>query len=1583
MSIDLTGINNVNDFFTPHYLATYFEENVKEAATVWKEMEEAAGLRQPAAGLRTAANRFFKALPDYESCPGEEAQMIAVRDMARDLLSSLGYGDPVSARIELGDGIEVPLYHEELGTDGKPLLWVLLSNCKDDETDILGGRIFNPDALSIPLESIDNETLAGRLLFDSAEPPRFVVFMSMTEMALLDRNKWSEKRCMLFDLKTVFSRKEDTTLRAVAALLCKQSICPNDGDLLLDRMDKRSRDNAAEVSDRLKYALRECIELLGNEVIYDWVNNKGRSLSDDPIDAGELTVECLRYMYRLLFLLFIEARPELGFAPMKSDVYAKAYSLESLREIEEVLRDSLDVERESNYLDQTLDELCRRVYNGYPESEEDYRKLMELGSTHDVFVMPPLKAHIFDEDRTPLITGARLRDYVMLQVVDLMSITKAQGRKGRAERISYGTLGINQLGSVYEALLSYRGFIAADTLFEVKKAGDKFDPLDVGYFVTESELENYTEEERVRNSDGSLRRYEAGTFVYRLAGREREKSASYYTPECLTQCLVKYALKELLEGKTADEILELTVCEPAMGSAAFLNEAVTQLAEVYLDRRQKELGEQIPHDKRELELQRVKMFIADRNIYGVDLNPIAVELGEVSLWLNSISQDGFVPWFGNQLHNGNSLIGARRRGYTEKALMSKAAGIRWYDNEPESIGYETGCSKSHRVYHFLAFDPGMALYKDKEVRTLEPESMDAIANWNKKLKTPYSKDEVQSLRHLSLVVDKLWEKQIQQQRSMRSETKDALSVYGHIEEQAAGVTSIRQKDAIYSKYYLSEHERNAGPFARLKFAMDYWCALWFWPINQADELPTREEFLMDMSIVLEGTVAAAVGVRKEAVAQTQILFQEENLNTPEQLQIARLQNAYGLENEVDIDKLCRDFPRFAIVREIADKQHFFHWELEFADVFEAHGGFDLIIGNPPWVKLGWKEQDVLSDIDPRFAVKKMNAADSSRERDNALVDRASRQLYLNEYISTESSKNFYGATQNYSILKGQKTNLYKCFLPQAWSHLAKGGIAAFVHPEGHFDDTAAGPLRAVVYPRLRKHFQFSNELKMFAGVDHHTTFSLNVYGDARSNNVFDSIANLFVPETIEECYESDGIGSTPGVKNDKGEWCLNGHLNRIVHIGDDELKTFGKLFGADNWRQSSMPVLHSFELLNVLKVLASGSKSFGDFNPVSSVLFDETQSQRSGLTQLDPGFPTKVCESIYSPPFIGVSNPLYQGTRSVYKVNSDYDFIDLCNISSEFLVRTKYRRICSRDEFARKIPKLSNGCSFDSEYRIAYRNMVGCNSERTLQAAILPPGQTWIHKIIGSYLSTSEDSWINKKKASKYNLLAYMAGCMASLPYDYFLRASGKTDVTTKVIYSLPVPETTLYQEMICRALLLNCLTKDYADLWHSCFSDDFIDMQWAKADPRLGCSKFGDLTDDWEWATPLRTDFERRQALIELDVLVSMALGLTLEQLETVYRLDFSVLQSYENDTWYDRNGRVAFSKKSLGASKPSRQDFERAHAAQRDIEVTFTDDTLPGGPKERTIRYEAPFDGCDRIADYRQAWEFFSDKYDMGDER
>lgn len=430
------------------------------------------------------------------------------------------------------------------------------------------------------------------------------------------------------------------------------------------------------LSQDLKYALRESIELLGNEVLYDMKARLGRDLDADPVDAGQLTLECLRYMYRMLFVLFIESRPELGYAPIKAQSYYSGYSLESLRDIADNIRDDVNEVGDGYYLHETLAKLYELIYDGYPKTEDELKKATGSDSLHDMFLIAPLKAHIFDPEYTKMITAAKLRNSCMLRIIDLMSLTRATGRKnGRRGRISYVNLGINQMGAVYEALLSYRGFIAEHDLYEVKRAGDSFNELDVGYFVSESELEQYTEDERVRYESGEkagkLRMYEKGTFIYRLAGREREKSASYYTPEVLTKCLVKHALKELLEGKTADEILKLTICEPAMGSAAFLNEAINQLAEAYISRKEKETGEIISYEKRFNELQKVKMFIADRNVYGIDLNPVAVgsleaieleklsEEDEPSAYLQSAVKD----WLPNFSFNVLDAEGRIQLGY--------------------------------------------------------------------------------------------------------------------------------------------------------------------------------------------------------------------------------------------------------------------------------------------------------------------------------------------------------------------------------------------------------------------------------------------------------------------------------------------------------------------------------------------------------------------------------------------------------------------------------------------------------------------------------------------------------------------------------------------------------------------------------------------------------------------------------------------------------------------------------------------------------------------------------------------------------
>ena len=1594
MSMDLTGITNKNEYFTNHYFSTVFEENASATISGWNaEARESEEIRTPWSLLRQNARQYYTAHDKFVRSSVNMQVLANIRTLADNYLKSLGYPEANPEVITVDDGLSVPVYLEMTKSNGAPLLWVLLSASKETDAGIMESFVFNADDVDEDatgalykgvLGEMPNEDLVTKILFGSAEPPRFIMLIGMNQIALIDRNKWNEKRYLQFELEEIFSRLENTTLQAMAVLLHRDSLCPDDGKVLLDELDEQSQKNASGVSQDLKYALRESIELLGNEVLYDMKTRLGRDLEADPVDAGQLTLECLRYMYRMLFVLFIEARPELGYAPIKAQSYYSGYSLESLRDIADNIRDDVDEVGDGYYLHETLAKLYELIYDGYPKTEDELKKATGDHSLHDMFLIAPLKAHIFDPEYTKMITAAKLRNSCMLRIIDLMSLTRATGRKnGRRGRISYANLGINQMGAVYEALLSYRGFIAEQDLYEVKRKGDTFNELDVGYFVSESELEQYDEDERVRyesgEKKGKLRMYEKGTFIYRLAGREREKSASYYTPEVLTKCLVKYALKELLEGKTADEILELTICEPAMGSAAFLNEAINQLAEAYITRKEKETGEVIGYEDRFNELQKVKMYIADRNVYGIDLNPVAVELAEVSLWLNTIYEGGFVPWFGTQLVNGNSLIGARRQVYRVENVQSTSKGMRWYEMEPERVPLGKKRMPKKQIYHFLLGDPGMCSYSDKVIKSLEPENIKKMVKWNKKFTEPINDDEVVTLLRLSAAIDDLWEAQINLRKEVNAKTRDSLSVFGHIDDAVDSHTTIRQKDKIFSELYKSEHMRNAGPYARLKFAMDYWCALWFWPIDKADLLPTRSEFLFDMSLILEGTMAS-VKVTDSVKGGQMTLFPTEM----EQLALDII-DTYGVDTVVDIPRLRKENPRLDLAARIAEQNHFMHWELEFADLFAERGGFDLIIGNPPWIKIEWNEQGVLSDSNPMFAVKKLTATQTTHERAQSLENAMTRNMYFAEYESTSGEQAFLNAVQNYPALKGQQTNLFKCFLPLAWEKNRESGVAAFVHPEGVYDDPKGGALREKLYPRLRYHFQFANERKLFPEVDHHTQFSLNVYGGPLMVS-FDTISNLYDAKSIVECYEGDASAPIPGIKDENGEWNTTGHPDRVIHVTKKELTVFAKLFdGNDNWKQAKLPQLHVVQLVEVLKVFAEQPQTIAteSKNIYTAEMWHETNNQIDGTIKRNVNFPESIESMIYSGPHIGVGNPLFKTSRRVCKLNSDFDPIDLTCIDDEYLQRCNYSIACSYEEYQKRTPVTQWGKRYDEEYRLCMRKMLNQGGERTYMVAIIPPLSEHIHGNFGMCMKQG---------------LASFAANSFSIPFDFYLKSTGKSNINFSAASGFPILDSWEHQkDTICRALLLNCVTKYYASLWSKEYAESFALQRWSKSDPRLANTKFSTLTQEWTWDTPLRTDYERRQALVEIDVLTAMALGMTLSQLKTIYRIQFPVLQSYEADTWYDANGRITFTNnRSLTGVGFSRPEWENAGAVQPVrrgdapwdgvmkhapagyvFARTIMDDTMPGGPVERTIEYVAPFDRCDREQDYEIAWKFFEEKY------
>ena len=404
MAMDLTGITNKNEYYTNHYFSSIFEENAAETISAWRTVaKDNEEIKTPWSMLRDNAKQYYPIHDRYTRTRFDLQTLWNIQALANAYLASLGYPEAKPETVLVEDNLEAPVYLEITKSNGAPLLWVLLGASSESDIGIMESKAVFIDKASVGeptstvyadmLSGITNEELATKILFSMNEPPRFLLFIGMNQIALIDRNKWNEKRYLQFELEDIFSRREETTLQAMAVLLHKESLCPDEGTALLDELDSNSQKHAAGVSQDLKYALRECIELLGNEVLYDMSHRQGVGLNTEPVDAGQLTIECLRYMYRMLFMLFIEARPELGYAPIKAQSYLTGYSLESLRDIADNIRDDVDEVGNGYYLHETLAKLYDLIYTGYPKKEEDILKYSAEESLHDTFVISPLKAH--------------------------------------------------------------------------------------------------------------------------------------------------------------------------------------------------------------------------------------------------------------------------------------------------------------------------------------------------------------------------------------------------------------------------------------------------------------------------------------------------------------------------------------------------------------------------------------------------------------------------------------------------------------------------------------------------------------------------------------------------------------------------------------------------------------------------------------------------------------------------------------------------------------------------------------------------------------------------------------------------------------------------------------------------------------------------------------------------------------------------------------------------------------------------------------------------------------------------------------
>jgi hypothetical protein len=1680
------GIANENEFYSHYYLAEVFKGDIKDRLSTW-EAEEAQhpgddAHRAPNKRLQAWAQRWFSLRGQAQRGRDEHERWQAFVQIQAGLLQALGYPEPPRTLTlqELAPGLPIPVWHLQ----GQRLAVIPAYQPGAQDDDVLDQQLtpFHYGGEPVPIE-LRGQTWAEMLseaVFGTDQPPRYVLLLGLDEWLLLDRYKWPNNRALRFNWADILDRKDADTLKACAALLHKDCLAPGEGNSLLESLDENAHKHAFGVSEDLKYALREAIEILGNEAarqLDEQASGSKKSVYSGQykLAAGDLSLECLRMVYRLLFMFYIEARPELGYVPIqKSEVYLKGYSLESLRDLELQPLPTPQA-REGKFFDLTLRRLFKLVAKGCGMDGQQGLRDTTQGAK-DTFALAPLDSRLFDDSSMPLLDKVQFPNEVWQRVIKLLSLSKGGGRGKRAGRVSYQLLSINQLGAVYEALLSYRGFFAEEDLYEVKPAPKKgraadddedsdadddqdsspsrykgsdsdADKLENAWFVPRSRIEDYKDDEKVYDlEDGKrkLRMHPKGSFIYRLAGRDRQKSASYYTPQVLTQCLVKYALKELLNGervKTADDILGLTVCEPAMGSAAFLNEAVNQLAEAYLERKQLELKRRIPHEQYPQELQKVRMYLADRNVYGVDLNPVAVELAEVSIWLNAIygEQDeqgrplpARVPWFGYQLFAGNSLIGARHQVFNAAALK-KGAKPAWHEEPPRRVAAGAP-RKPDEIWHFLLPDPGMASYTDKVAKALYKDDFERLKTWRKAFCAPLDMHEAARLQQLSQRVSELWVEHTAALARDRDRTEDALTVWPHqaAADSAAARVSRAQKEAIRKQGLLNEDGDLATPFRRLKLVMDYWCALWFWPITRSAELPSREQWWMEVGAILEGNVVdlalqPGLDLQPTEPEESQVIIpdaQPKLEGFEDQLPLSQAPGGYNQPNlhdkfgQLRISKLRQHFARVAVVEGIAEQRRFMHWELCFADVLLQRGGFDLILGNPPWLKVEWNEAGILGERNPVFAVRKISASELAKLRADAFERfRGLQADWTLELQEAEGTQNFLNAVQNYPLLQGMKANLYKCFMPLTWTLSGPKGITGLLTPEGTYEDPDGGMLREVNYQRLRRHFQFQNEFKLFP-IGNRNKFGINIYGPVQFMLSFDLVANLYSPNTIDACYRHQGDGLPGGIKDEKDQWNTTGHLDRIVRVDEASLQTFAQLYDEPGTPASRarLPALHAGALSSVLKKLAVYPSRLADCSGsyFSSYMFDETASQREGtLTRRSPSdsaYAKNPHDLVVSGPHFYVSTPYYKTPRTNCNTARAYDNIELEDISEDYLPRTNYLPKSDRDEYLRRTPRVdwvddreTQPREITEYYRLCFRAMLLSSNERTLIGALLPPGVAHINGV--------------QSTAFKNSCNLVVAGSVtSSLVADWYVKSMGRSNLHSTW---LQLPRFEPLPSLCSRFLALNCITNHYAALWEEVYDSDFADQAWSQhCNPRLPQDFWSALTSTWTRHCALRSDYARRMALVEIDVLVAQALGLTLDELLLIYRVQFPVMQGYERDTWYDIHGRIVFTNSKglvgVGLSRKGARSTPRTRIVTPDgksrdgqfgwedlwtyasvdagdseeviqrggasrvpdgtvIIQWVMDDTLPGGPREVERTYMAPFARANREEDYRLAWAFF----------
>ena len=746
-----------------------------------------------------------------------------------------------------------------------------------------------------------------------------------------------------FDLKGIFENRDFAGFRAMYRLLHASRFYrpPGQEAAPIDALYEDSLSQGVAVGGKLRENVQAAIEQFADGFL---ISSPGflQQLQAQPDGAQQLYQDILVSIYRILFLLFAEQR---GMLPGRGSLYHEEYSLTALRTLAE------RPQGEDPHLDlwEKLKVTFSMVEHGAPQ----------LG-------IYAYNGALFSAARTPLLMpegGAEAphcrNDYLLSAIRHLTTVEQ----DNVLQRISYSDLSVEEIGSIYESLLDITPRISTARL---KVNG---------------------------------REISANSFFLDPRGMGRKTTGSYYTPPSLVNELIKSALEpvllerlrqavpgyesDLVDALTSEEaqraeaaLLAIKVVDPACGSGAFLIAADNRLG---LELARIREHSQFPPDSA---LRHARRDVLAHCIHGVDLNPMAVELCKVSLWINAAVEDAPLNFLDHHIQCGNSLVGTTpdllRHGIPDEA------------------------------YNPISGDDKVLASDLKKQNRRERAGQGRLP-----LK-------------FTLVSDP-------------DELKAYLQVRDLAEDQPA------EAEQLY-------RSRLASPdYWEKRLPLDLWCAAFFTPLRQGEAIPTSYDVW-------------------QAQADPKLV--------PEPLRQA--------------------------ARSLAEQHRFFHWHLAFPEVFDAagKGGFDVVLGNPPWERVKLQEKEFFEAKDEAIAGA-LNA--SVRKKMIAELQKNNPELweeYHQALHTAEALSKFFHHSGCFPLGGRGDVNLYQVFAEKDRSLMATTGRVGIIVPTGIATDDSNKYLFAdlVEKNQIASLFDFENRKKIFADVTGNMKFSLlTLRGDSNLN----------------------------------------------------------------------------------------------------------------------------------------------------------------------------------------------------------------------------------------------------------------------------------------------------------------------------------------------------------------------------------------------------------------------------------------------------------------------------------------------------